>query len=40
VLALVTHLSTDGTLVLDPTDEITAAMTVVRDGQVLAPFTT
>jgi NAD(P) transhydrogenase subunit alpha len=40
VLALVTHLSADGTLVLDPADEITAAMTVVRDGQVLAPFTT
>ena len=37
VLALVTHLSTkDGTLVVDPADEITGAMTVVRDGAVVA----
>jgi NAD(P) transhydrogenase subunit alpha len=35
LLALVTHLSKDGALVLDATDEITAAMTVVRDGQVV-----
>jgi NAD(P) transhydrogenase subunit alpha len=36
ILALVTHLSKDGALVLDATDEITAAMTVVRDGQIVA----
>jgi NAD(P) transhydrogenase subunit alpha len=36
ILALVTHLSKDGALVLDADDEITAAMTVVRDGQVVA----
>jgi H+-translocating NAD(P) transhydrogenase subunit alpha len=37
ILALITHLSpTDGVLVLDATDEITGAMTVVRDGQVVA----
>jgi NAD(P) transhydrogenase subunit alpha len=40
VLALVTHMAPEGTLVLDPADEITAAMTVVRDGKVAAPFTT
>jgi NAD(P) transhydrogenase subunit alpha len=37
VLALVTHLSTkEGALSIDPTDEITGAMTVVRDGSVVA----
>jgi NAD(P) transhydrogenase subunit alpha len=40
ILALVTHLSRDGALVLDPADEITAAMTVVRDGQLVARPTT
>ena len=36
VLALVTHLSTkEGALSIDPTDEITGAMTVVRDGAVV-----
>ena len=34
VLALVTHLSRDGALVIDASDEITGPMTVVRDGQV------
>ncbi len=34
VLALVTHLSRDGALVIDATDEITGPMTVVRDGHV------
>jgi NAD(P) transhydrogenase subunit alpha len=37
VLALVTHLSSkDGALVVDAADEITGAMTVVRDGAVVA----
>jgi NAD(P) transhydrogenase subunit alpha len=37
VLALVTHLSTkEGALSIDPTDEITGAMTLVRDGSVVA----
>ncbi|MDB4898711.1 MAG: alanine dehydrogenase/PNT domain protein [Gemmatimonadetes bacterium] len=36
VLALVTHLSHRGVLTIDPDDEITSAMTVVRDGQVVA----
>src|SRR5258705_2019586 len=37
ILALVTHLSTkEGALSIDPTDEITGAMTVVRDGSVVA----
>src|SRR5206468_1687367 len=36
-VALVTHLSTkEGALSIDPTDEITGAMTVVRDGSVVA----
>ncbi len=35
ILALVTHLSHEGALHLDRNDEITAAMTVVRDGQVV-----
>jgi NAD(P) transhydrogenase subunit alpha len=40
ILALVTHLSSkEGALVLDATDEITGAMTVVRDGQVVAQTT-
>jgi NAD(P) transhydrogenase subunit alpha len=39
VLALVTHLSHDGALVVDPDDEITGAMLVVRDGRVVAPPT-
>ncbi|NUO39602.1 MAG: Re/Si-specific NAD(P)(+) transhydrogenase subunit alpha [Gemmatimonadaceae bacterium] len=37
VLALVTHLSHEGALHLDRNDEITSAMTVVRDGQVVVP---
>jgi len=36
VLALVTHLSRDGALVVDAADEITGPMTVVRDGQVVS----
>jgi NAD(P) transhydrogenase subunit alpha len=36
ILALVTHLSKDGALSLDADDEITGAMTVVRDGSVVA----
>jgi NAD/NADP transhydrogenase alpha subunit len=36
VLALVTHLSKDGALVVDAADEITGPMTVVRDGQVVS----
>ena len=36
VVALVTHLSKDGALVIDAADEITGPMTVVRDGQVVA----
>jgi NAD(P) transhydrogenase subunit alpha len=36
VLALVTHLSKDGALVIDAADEITGPMTVVRNGQVVA----
>ncbi len=40
VLALATHLSRDGALVVDPEDEITGAMLVVRDGQVVAPPST
>ncbi len=39
VLALVTHLAKDGALVIDSTDEITGAMTVVRDGQIVEPPT-
>ncbi|MEP6619490.1 MAG: Re/Si-specific NAD(P)(+) transhydrogenase subunit alpha [bacterium] len=39
VLALVTHLSKDGVLVVDAGDEITGPMTVVRDGQVVTPST-
>src|SRR3954471_17107192 len=39
ILALVTHLSHEGALIVDPTDEITGAMLVVRDGQVVAPPT-
>jgi NAD(P) transhydrogenase subunit alpha len=39
ILALVTHLARDGALVADPADEITGAMTVVRDGQVVVPST-
>ena len=35
ILALVTHLSREGALVLDPADEITAAMTVARDGRLV-----
>ena len=35
ILALVTHLSHEGSLHLDRNDEITSAMTVVRDGQVV-----
>jgi NAD(P) transhydrogenase subunit alpha len=35
ILALVTHLSHEGALHLDRNDEITSAMTVVRDGQVV-----
>jgi H+-translocating NAD(P) transhydrogenase subunit alpha len=37
VLALVNHLSHDGALVVDPSDEITGAMLVARDGQVVSP---
>jgi NAD(P) transhydrogenase subunit alpha len=37
VLALVTHLAREGALLVDPSDEITGAMLVVRDGQVVAP---
>jgi NAD(P) transhydrogenase subunit alpha len=36
VLALVNHLSHEGALRVDPSDEITGAMLVVRDGQVVA----
>ena len=36
VQALVTHLSKDGNLVVDASDEISGPMTVVRDGQVVA----
>ena len=36
VVALVTHLSKDGALVVDAADEITGPMTVVRDGQVVS----
>jgi NAD(P) transhydrogenase subunit alpha len=36
VVALVTHLSREGALVIDAADEITGPMTVVRDGQVVA----
>ena len=39
VLALVTHLSRDGALVIDASDEITGPMTVVRDGQVVGKST-
>ena len=39
VLALVTHMARDGALALDPADEITGPMTVVRDGVVVAPST-
>jgi NAD/NADP transhydrogenase alpha subunit len=35
ILALVTHLTHEGALHLDRNDEITSAMTVVRDGQVV-----
>lgn len=37
ILALVTHLSHEGALHLDRNDEITSAMTVVRDGRVVVP---
>ncbi|HUQ45081.1 MAG TPA: Re/Si-specific NAD(P)(+) transhydrogenase subunit alpha [Gemmatimonadaceae bacterium] len=37
ILALVTHLTHEGALHLDRNDEITSAMTVVRDGQVVGP---
>jgi NAD(P) transhydrogenase subunit alpha len=37
ILALVTHMSHEGALHLDRNDEIIAAMTVVRDGQVVVP---
>ena len=37
VLALVNHLARDGALVIDPSDEITGAMLVARDGQVVVP---
>jgi len=37
ILALVTHLTHEGSLHLDRNDEITSAMTVVRDGQVVVP---
>jgi NAD(P) transhydrogenase subunit alpha len=37
VLALVNHLAHDGALTIDPSDEITGAMLVVRDGNVVAP---
>jgi NAD(P) transhydrogenase subunit alpha len=40
ILALVTHMSRDGVLSLDPADEITGVMTVVRDGAVVAPSST
>jgi len=33
----VTHMSHEGALHLDRNDEIIAAMTVVRDGQVVVP---
>ena len=36
VVALVTHLSRDGALVIDADDEIAGPMTVVRDGRVVA----
>lgn len=36
VVALVTHLSKDGALVIDAADEIIGPMTVVRDGHVVA----
>ncbi len=39
ILALVTQFTKDGALVLDADDEIAAAMTVVRDGQVVFPAT-
>jgi NAD(P) transhydrogenase subunit alpha len=39
ILALVTHLAHEGELVIDAADEITGPMTVVRDGQVVAPST-
>ena len=39
LLALVTHMSRDGALMLDQADEITAAMTVVRDGRIVAGVT-
>jgi H+-translocating NAD(P) transhydrogenase subunit alpha len=37
VLALVNHLAHEGALVIDPSDEITGAMLVTRDGQVVSP---
>ncbi len=36
VFSLVTHLSRDGALLLDPADEIAGPMTVVRDGAVIS----
>ena len=39
LLTLITHLSKDGALNVDASDEITGPMTVVRDGQVVAPST-
>jgi NAD(P) transhydrogenase subunit alpha len=35
VAALLAHLVRDGGLALDPDDEIVAAMTVTRDGEVV-----
>jgi NAD(P) transhydrogenase subunit alpha len=35
ILALLQHLVKDGSLVLDPSDEITGAMLVVHQGKVL-----
>lgn len=37
IAALLTHLVSDGELRLDPADEITAAVLVTRDGQVVHP---
>ncbi|MDB4912838.1 MAG: hypothetical protein JWM95_482 [Gemmatimonadetes bacterium] len=39
LLTLIAHLSKDNALVIDAADEITGPMTVVRDGQVVAPST-
>ena len=37
LVALLAHLVTDGTLTLDPTDEITAGVLVARDGEIVHP---